>query len=65
MIAQEDEEAFVRRRIQEEEANAARSSCLVRSAHEDLAELYQERGAAAAEETAALRRLCQTKCTSR
>lgn len=57
MDLQEDEEAFLRRRMSEEEAKAAQSSCLVRSAHEDLAELYEERGAAAAKETAALKRI--------
>ena len=53
-MTEEDEEAFLHRRIEEEEAKAAQSSCLVRSSHEDLAELYQERIVAAADEAAAL-----------
>ena len=54
MGSPEDEETFLRRRITEEEAKAAQSSCLVRSAHEDLAELYGERSSLAAREAAAL-----------
>lgn len=57
MIAPEDEESFLVRRRQEEEAKAARSSCMVRSAHEDLAELYAERSDEAAKETAQLNRM--------
>ena len=57
MMAQEDEEAFLDRRRREEETKALQSSCMVRSVHEDLAELYAERSGEAAGETIALKKL--------
>lgn len=39
----EDEQAFLLRRIDEEKARIARSSCLVRAVHEEMAELYEDR----------------------
>jgi hypothetical protein len=50
----EDDAAFAQRRAVEERQQIAKSSCMVRSVHEELLEAYEDRAAAGADEPAAL-----------
>jgi hypothetical protein len=42
----EDDDAFAQRRAAEERQQIAKSSCVVRSVHEELLEAYEDRAAA-------------------
>ena len=57
MQLDEDEEAFLKRRAADERQKMAETSCIVRSVHDEMLELYEERLADAEAETAALRAL--------
>ncbi|WP_294391570.1 hypothetical protein [uncultured Sphingomonas sp.] len=57
MQAYEDEEAFLKRRTEEERRKMTETSCMVRSVHQDLVELYEERSEVARADTAALEAL--------
>ncbi len=54
MAMDEDDQAFLHRRAEEERARMQATSCMVRSVHEELVELYEEREQAAEAETIAL-----------
>ena len=44
---QESDDTFTSRRVAKERSKTAETSCMVRSAHEELLESYEERAAAA------------------
>jgi hypothetical protein len=55
----ESDEAYLRRRADEERQQMAETSCMVRSVHEEFAEEYEERLQAAEEVTASLESLAK------
>ena len=57
MLPGEDEEAFLKRRLEDERQKMAETSCVVRGVHDELADLYEDRLAEAEAETRALEAL--------